>query len=153
MTLKKFTTIAQLQAEVGNEVAISEWMTMTQDRVNQFAQATDDPQWIHVDVERAQRESPFGTTIAHGYLTLSLIPKLFESVVALPPGKMSINYGLNKVRFPSPVRVGSRLRGRFKLLEIESLEGCMQSVWQMTLECEGLDKPACVAESVLRMYF
>jgi acyl dehydratase len=153
MTLKKFTTIAQLQAEVGNEVAISEWMTMTQDRVNQFAEATDDSQWIHVDVERAQRESPFGTTIAHGYLTLSLIPKLFESVVILPQGKMSINYGLNKVRFPSPVRVGSRLRGRFKLLEIEELDGFMQSIWQMTLESEGLDKPVCVAESVLRMYF
>ena len=151
--MKQFSTVADLQAEVGNEVAISEWMTMTQERVNQFAEATDDPQWIHVDVERAKRESPFGTTIAHGYLTLSLIPKLFESAVALPQGKMSINYGLNKVRFPSPVRVGSRLRGRFKLLQVEPLEGCMQSVWQMTLECEGLDKPVCVAESVLRMYF
>ena len=148
-----FKSVADLQAEVGKEVAISEWMTMEQSRVNQFAEATDDPQWIHVDVERAKRESPFGTTIAHGFLTLSLIPKLFESVVVLPQGKMSINYGLNKVRFPSPVRVGSRLRGRFKLLEVEQLDSCMQSVWQMTLECEGQDKPACVAESVLRMYF
>jgi acyl dehydratase len=153
MTIKKFTTVADLQAEIGKEVAISEWMMMEQGRVNQFAEATDDPQWIHVDVERAKRESPFGTTIAHGFLTLSLIPKLFESVVILPQGKMSINYGLNKVRFPSPVRVGSRLRGRFKLLEVEQLDGCMQSVWQMTLECEGQEKPACVAESVLRMYF
>jgi acyl dehydratase len=153
MTIKKFNTVAEMQAEIGKEVAISEWMTMEQGRVNQFAEATDDPQWIHVDVERAKRESPFGTTIAHGFLTLSLIPKLFESVVILPQGKMSINYGLNKVRFPSPVRVGSRLRGRFKLLEVEQLDGCMQSVWQMTLECEGMDKPACVAESVLRMYF
>ncbi len=153
MTIKKFNTVADLQAEVGKEVAISEWMTMEQGRVNQFAEATDDPQWIHIDVERAKRESPFGTTIAHGFLTLSLIPKLFESVVILPQGKMSINYGLNKVRFPSPVRVGSRLRGRFKLLEVEQLDGCMQSVWQMTLECEGVEKPACVAESVLRMYF
>lgn len=151
--MKKFATVAELQAEIGKEVAISEWMTMAQERVNQFAEATDDPQWIHIDVERARRESPFGTTIAHGFLTLSLIPKLFESVVVLPAGKMSINYGLNKVRFPSPVRVGSRLRGRFKLLEVEQLEGCMQSIWQMTLECEGQDKPACVAESVLRMYF
>ena len=142
-----------MQAETGKEVAISEWMTIAQERVNQFADATDDPQWIHVDVERAKRESPFGTTIAHGFLTLSLIPKLFESAVVLPQGKMSINYGLNKVRFPSPVRVGSRLRGRFKLLEAEQLDGCMQSIWQMTLECEGSDKPACVAESVLRMYF
>ena len=153
MTIKKFNTVADLQAEVGKEVAISEWMTMEQGRVNQFAEATDDPQWIHIDVERAKRESPFGTTIAHGFLTLSLIPKLFESVVILPQGKMSINYGLNKVRFPSPVRVGSRLRGRFKLLEVEQFHDCMQSVWQMTLECEGMDKPACVAESVLRMYF
>ncbi len=153
MTIKKFNTAAELQAEIGKEVAISEWMTMEQQRVNQFAEATDDPQWIHVDVERAKRESPFGTTIAHGFLTLSLIPKLFESVVVLPQGKMSINYGLNKVRFPSPVRVGSRLRGRFKLLEVEQLDGCMQSIWQMTLECEGMEKPACVAESVLRMYF
>ncbi len=153
MTIRTFNTVADLQAEVGKEVAISDWMTMEQSRVNQFAEATDDPQWIHVDVERAKRESPFGTTIAHGYLTLSLIPKLFESVVVLPKGKMSINYGLNKVRFPSPVRVGSHLRGRFKLLEVQLFEGCMQSVWQMTLECEGQDKPACVAESVLRMYF
>ena len=151
--MKTFATVADLQAEVGKEVAISEWMTISQERVNQFAEATDDPQWIHVDVERAKRESPFGTTIAHGYLTLSLIPKLFESVVALPKGKMSINYGLNKVRFPSPVRVGSRIRGRFTVLEVQQMEGCMQSVWQMTLECEGLDKPVCVAESVLRMYF
>jgi acyl dehydratase len=153
MTIKKFNTVADLQAELGNEVAISDWITMEQSRVNQFAQATDDPQWIHVDVERARRESPFGTTIAHGYLTLSLIPKLFESVVVLPKGKMSINYGLNKVRFPSPVRVGSRLRGRFTLLQVEELEACLQCVWQMTLECEGQDKPVCVAESLLRMYF
>jgi len=153
MTVRVFNTVADLQAEIGKEVAISEWMTIEQSRVNQFAEATDDPQWIHVDVARAKQESPFGTTIAHGFLTLSLIPKLFESVVVLPQGKMSINYGLNKVRFPSPVRVGSRLRGRFKLLEVEQLEGFMQSLWQMTLECEGQDKPACVAESVLRMYF
>lgn len=151
--MKTFNTVADLQAEVGNEVAHSDWMTITQERVNQFAEATDDPQWIHLDVERAKRESPFGTTIAHGFLTLSLIPKLFESAVTLPKGKMSINYGLNKVRFPSPMRVGGRLRGRFKLLEVEQLEGCMQSIWQMTLECEGQDKPVCVAESVLRMYF
>jgi acyl dehydratase len=121
--------------------------------VNQFAEATDDPQWIHVDVERAKRESPFGGTIAHGYMTLSLVPTLFESVVDLPPGKMSINYGLNKVRFPSPMLVGGRLRGRFKLLAVEPMDGCVQSIWQMTIEREGSDKPVCVAESVLRKYF
>ena len=151
--MRKFVTVADLQAEVGNEVAVSEWMTISQERVNQFAEATDDPQWIHVDVERAKRESPFGGTIAHGYMTLSLIPALFESVVDLPPGKMSINYGLNKVRFPSPMLVGGKLRGRFKLLAIEPMDGCVQSIWQMTIEREGSDKPVCVAESVLRKYF
>jgi len=153
MSSSRYDTLEALRAAVGTEAFLSDWVLIDQRRIDLFAEATDDPQWIHVDVERAKRESPFGTTIAHGYLTLSLIPKLFESVIVLPKGKMSINYGLNKVRFPSPVRVGSRLRGRFKLLEVEQLEGCMQSVWQMTLECEGQDKPACVAESVLRMYF
>ena len=151
--MRHFATVAALQAEVGNEIAVSEWMTISQERVNQFAEATDDPQWIHVDMERAKRESPFGGTIAHGYMTLSLVPTLFESVVDLPPGKMSINYGLNKVRFPSPMLVGGRLRGRFKLLAVEPMDGCVQSIWQMTIEREGSDKPVCVAESVLRKYF
>jgi acyl dehydratase len=151
--MRHCATVADLQAEIGNEVAVSEWMTISQERVNQFAEATDDPQWIHIDVERAKRESPFGGTIAHGYMTLSLIPALFESVVELPAGKMSINYGLNKVRFPSPMLVGGRLRGRFKLLAIEPMDGCVQSIWQMTIEREGSDKPVCVAESVLRKYF
>jgi acyl dehydratase len=151
--MRKFATVADLQADVGNEIAVSEWMMISQERVNQFAEATDDPQWIHVDVERAKRESPFGGTIAHGYMTLSLIPALFEAVVDLPPGKMSINYGLNKVRFPSPMLVGGRLRGRFKLLAVEPMDGCVQSIWQMTIEREGSDKPVCVAESVLRKYF
>ena len=151
--MRHFANVAALQAEVGNEVAVSEWMMISQERVNHFATATDDPQWIHVDVERATRESPFGGTIAHGYMTLSLIPALFESVVELPAGKMSINYGLNKVRFPSPMLVGGRLRGRFKLLAVEPMDGCVQSIWQMTIEREGSDKPVCVAESVLRKYF
>jgi acyl dehydratase len=151
--MRHFASVAALQAEVGNEIAVSEWMTISQERVNQFAEATDDPQWIHVDVERAKRESPFGGTIAHGYMTLSLVPTLFESVVELPPGTMSINYGLNKVRFPSPMLVGGRLRGRFKLLAVEPMDGCVQSIWQMTIEREGSDKPVCVAESVLRKYF
>lgn len=151
--MRTFATVAALQAEAGNEIAVSEWMTISQERVNLFADATDDHQWIHVDVERAQRESPFGGTIAHGYMTLSLIPTLFESMVELPPGKMSINYGLNKVRFPSPMIVGSRLRGRFKLMTVEPMEGYVQSIWLMTVELEGSDKPVCVAESVLRKYF
>ena len=151
--MRKFATVADLQADVGKEIAVSDWMMISQERVNQFAEATDDPQWIHVDIERAKRESPFGGTIAHGYMTLSLIPALFEAVVDLPPGKMSINYGLNKVRFPSPMLVGGRLRGRFKLLAVEPMDGCVQSIWQMTIEREGSDKPVCVAESVLRKYF
>ena len=151
--MRTFATVADLQAVAGHEIAVSEWMTISQDRVNLFADATDDHQWIHVDAERAKRESPFGGTIAHGYMTLSLIPTLFESVVELPPGKMSINYGLNKVRFPTPMLVGGRMRGRFTLMALEKINGGIQTTWQVTMECEGSDKPVCVAESVLRKYF
>ncbi len=148
-----FASVEALEAEVGKEIAVSEWMSMSQDRVNLFAQATDDPQWIHVDVERAKRESPFGGTIAHGYLTLSLLPKFFEEQVDMPFGSMSINYGVNKVRFPAPLLVGGRIRGRFDLLEVERHADCVQSVWKMTVEQESGGKPVCVAEAVLRRYF
>ena len=111
--MKTFDSPDALEAEVGNEVTVSDWLVITQDRVNQFAEATDDPQWIHVDVERAKKESPFGGTVAHGFLTLSLLPRFFEAEVAFPFARMSINYGTNKVRFPSPLRVGRRIRGRF----------------------------------------
>ena len=151
--MHRFATVEELAAEVGHEVAVSDWLTITQERVNQFAVATDDSQWIHVDPERAKRESPFGGAIAHGFLTLSLLPKFIEQVIDLPPGSMSINYGLNKVRFPAPMLVGGRLRGRFSLLSLERIENGIQTVWQVTMEIEGSDKPACVAESVLRKYF
>jgi len=151
--MHRFATVEELAAEVGHEVAVSDWLTITQERVNQFAVATDDSQWIHVDPERAKRESPFGGAIAHGFLTLSLLPKFIEQVIDLPPGSMSINYGLNKVRFPAPMLVGGRLRGRFSLLSLDSIENGIQTVWQVTMEIEGSDKPACVAESVLRKYF
>ena len=151
--MRRFATVEELAAEVGHEVAVSDWLTITQERVNQFAVATDDSQWIHVDPERAKRESPFGGAIAHGFLTLSLLPKFIEQVIDLPPGSMSINYGLNKVRFPAPMLVGGRLRGRFSLLSLDSIENGIQTVWQVTMEIEGSDKPACVAESVLRKYF
>lgn len=151
--MRRFASVDELQAEVGKEVAVSDWLEITQERVNQFAQATDDPQWIHVDVERAKRESPFGGTIAHGFLTLSLLPKFLEEQIDLPPGSMSINYGLNKVRFPAPMLVGGRIRGRFSLLALEKIEGGVQTIWQVTMEREGSDKPVCVAESVLRKYF
>lgn len=151
--MRHFESAEALEAEVGKEVAVSDWMTVTQQRVNLFADATDDPQWIHVDAERAAQESPFGGTIAHGYLTLSLLPRFFEAEVAFPFARMSINYGTNKVRFPSPLRVGSRIRGRFSLLAVERHPDCVQSTWKYTVEREGGDKPACVAEAVLRQYF
>ncbi len=151
--MRKFQSADELEAEVGKEVSVSSWVDIGQDRVNQFADATDDPQWIHVDVERAKKESPFGGTIAHGFLTLSLLPRFFEEQVEFPFGRMSINYGLNKVRFPSPMKAGGRARGRFTLLAVERQPDCVQSTWKMTVEQEGSDKPVCVAESVLRRYY
>ncbi len=151
--MRKFHSADELEAEVGNEVSVSSWVEIDQQRVNLFAQATDDPQWIHVDVERAKRESPFGGTIAHGYLTLSLLPRFFEEQVDFPFGSMSINYGLNKVRFPSPMKVGGRARGRFSLLAVERHQDCVQSTWKMTVEQEGSERPVCVAEAVLRRYY
>ena len=153
MPMKVFESPDALQAEVGNEVAVSDWMLMSQDRVNQFATATDDPQWIHLDEERARKESPFGGTIAHGYLTLSLLPGIFSTVIELPFAKMNINYGANKLRFPSPMQVGKRMRARFTLLAVERLPDCVQDVWKYTAEQEGSDKPVCVAEVVLRQYY
>lgn len=151
--MRQFHSADELEAEVGKEVSVSSWVDIGQDRVNQFAEATEDPQWIHVDVERAKKESPFGGTIAHGFLTLSLLPRFFEEEVEFPFGRMSINYGLNKVRFPSPMKAGGRARGRFTLLKVERLPDCVQSTWTMTVEQEGSDKPVCVAESVLRRYY
>ena len=151
--MKQFSTVADLQAEVGNEVAISEWMTMTQERVNQFAEATDDPQWIHVDTQRAARESPFGGTIAHGFLTLSLLGRFYDRHLTLPFCAMGINYGLNRVRFTSPVRAGQRVRGRFLLSSLEDITGGIQMIFTVTIEIEGESKPACVAESLVRQYF
>ncbi|MEY3980002.1 MAG: hypothetical protein RLZZ375_1431 [Pseudomonadota bacterium] len=151
--MKIFESTEALEAALGTEVAVSEWVIITQDRVNQFAKATDDPQWIHVDVDRAKASSPFGGTIAHGYLTLSLLPKFLESSIELRYCRMSINYGANKIRFPSPMRTGGRMRGRFTLLSLERLPDCVQNTWRYTAEQEGADKPVCVAEVVLRQYF
>ena len=151
--MRKFHSADELEAEIGKEVSVSSWVEISQQRVNLFADATDDPQWIHVDVERAKKESPFGGTVAHGFLTLSLLPRFFEEQVDFPFGTMSINYGLNKVRFPSPMKAGGRARGRFTLLAVERHPDCVQSTWKMTVEQEGSDKPVCVAESVLRRYY
>ena len=151
--MKIFDSPDALQSELGNEVAVSDWFLITQERVNQFAEATDDPQWIHIDAERARKESPFGGTIAHGYLTLSLLPKFFSTVIDLSFAKMNINYGANKLRFPAPMQVGKRMRARFTLLTVEHLPDCVQDVWKYTAEQEGSDKPVCVAEVVLRQYY
>ncbi|MDB5847412.1 MAG: dehydratase [Rhodoferax sp.] len=149
--MKTFKTLPELTACVGQEVAVSDWTTVTQAQINRFADATHDHQWIHVDEARAQA-GPFGATIAHGFLTLSLLPLFFESVQVTEAG-MAVNYGLNKVRFMAPVRVGSRLRGRLKLLQCEAIaRDGVQLTWEVTVELEGSEKPACVAESVVRQY-
>ncbi len=149
--MKHFHRLAELQALVGQELAVSDWLTVDQARIDQFAQATGDHQWIHVDPAKAA-QGPFGTTIAHGFLTLSLIPALSESTFTIDDVTMGINYGLNRVRFPNPVRCGSRVRGHFKLLSYEPLDGGAQLTIEATIEIEGAPKPACVAESVSRRF-
>lgn len=150
--MKTFQTLAELSGLVGMDVAVSDWITITQEQVNQFAQATGDHQWIHVDVARAQA-GPFGGPIAHGFLTLSLIPLFFESSMTIVETRMGVNYGLNKVRFMAPVPVGSRLRARMKLLKSEPIDnGGAQMTWEVVIEREGATKPVCVAESVARHY-
>ena len=150
--MKTFQTIAELAGCVGQVVAVSDWITITQQQVNLFAEATGDHQWIHVDPEKAAK-GPFGGPIAHGFLTLSLIPKFFESSFDIVGSRMGVNYGLNKVRFTSPVPVGSSLRASMKLLAAEPIDNAgMQMTWEVTVEREGSAKPVCVAESLVRRY-
>jgi acyl dehydratase len=144
--------IEDLKSMAGKEWGRSEWLDVTQDRIDTFADATGDHQWIHVDPERA-KIGPFGATIAHGFLTLSLIPTLCGGMVRVEGVRMGINYGLNKVRFPSPVRVGSRVRAVSNNVSVEDVEGGIQVVNRITIEIEGREKPACVAETVSRFYF
>lgn len=149
--------VADLSRRVGEEVHVSDWFEVTQDRINAFAEATGDHQWIHVDVARAERESPWRSTIAHGYLTLSLYPMLRGLVASgeppYPGVTQAINYGLNKLRFPSVVRAGRRVRARCKLVGVEEVTGGVQVTEQFTVEIEGEPKPACVAEAIMRLYF
>ncbi len=153
MPLREFANIAELQSCTGQEVAVSDWLEVTQERINAFADATSDHQWIHVDAERCSRESPFGTTIAHGFLTLSLLPKFsYETIRVNEKFRLTLNYGCNKVRFMSPVKCGARIRNRYTLLEVSAVEGGWQSRWQVTVEIEGQQKPACVAETLSRYY-
>ena len=145
-------TIEDMRAKVGTELGVGDWVDVSQDRINTFADATGDHQWIHVDTERAKL-GPFGGTIAHGYLTLSLIPSLGGGGLGLDGVKMGINYGLDKVRFITPVAAGSRVRARRKLLEVKEGEGFVQMKVEVMVEIEGKDKPACVAETLSRAYF
>jgi acyl dehydratase len=144
--------ISELAGRVGEELAVSPWLEIAQDRIDLFAKATEDFQWIHLDHERA-KQSPFGGTIAHGFLTLSLLPKLTDAAFELTDRKMGVNYGLNKVRFTAPVPSGSKVRGRFTLLKCEPIEGGVQTTWNAVVEREGGDKPVMVAETISRHYY
>jgi len=147
------TSLDELKDHVGSEIGVSEWMTIAQERIQQFADATGDHQWIHVDVERARRESPFKTTIAHGFLTLSLLPQFVPQVLQIKGGvRMGINYGLNRLRFVSPVRSSTKIRARFTLQALKELPECVEAVYAVTVEAENAQKPICVAEWVVRYY-
>ncbi len=141
--------LGDLQDRVGQEVGLSDWFTVDQGMIDRFAEATGDHQWIHVDPVRAAA-GPFGATVAHGFLTLSLLPRMGESALHVADVRMGVNYGLDRVRFPNPVRVGSRLRGRFVLQDYKPIDGGAQLTMACTMEIEGADKPACVALAVSR---
>jgi len=153
MPAREITSLEELRSLVGQEVGTGEWLEVTQERINLFADATGDHQWIHIDVERAEAESPYGTTIAHGFLTMSLMVELMAKTVQVKiPVKMGINYGLNKVRFVSAVPAGAKIRSRVVLSNLEDFPGGQQLTWGITVEREGSDKPACVAEWLTRYY-
>jgi len=152
MPVTQIANIAELANYAGKEVGISDWLEVSQERINQFAEATEDRQWIHLDSDRAARESPFKTTIAHGFLTLSLLSALARTAISVGAVRMGINYGLNRVRFVSPVPAGARIRGRFTLATVEEIKGGVQSTWNVTVECEGSEKPCCIAEWLVRYY-
>ncbi len=144
-------SVTQLRDRVGEEVGVSPWLQIDQARIDKFAEAIDDPQWIHVDPERA-KSGPFGTTIAHGFLTLSLLSHLIESTFSFADRKMGVNYGLNKVRFTAPLPVDSRVRAHFVLGSWERKDDMIQTVWHVTIEREGSDKPVLIAEWIGRSY-
>ena len=150
--MKTDLKIRDLENRVGQEIAVSPWVDMPQERIDLFAKATEDFQWIHVDPARA-KDSPFGSTIAHGFLTLSMLPKLSESTFEFSDRKMGVNYGLNRVRFTAPVPAGAKVRGRFTLAGYEKLDGGVQVTWNVSIEREGSDKPVMVAEAIGRHYF
>jgi acyl dehydratase len=151
--MRTIESVEELRSLIGQEVAVGEWFPVEQSRIDLFADATGDHQWIHLDVTRARTESPYGGTIAHGFLTLSLLSQLSRQCVEIQGQfKMRINYGLNRVRFPAPVAAGSRIRPRFTLLAVEEIDEGFQVVWAVTLEAEGARKPALYAEWLVRLY-
>jgi acyl dehydratase len=150
--MREIAGLHELSTLVGSEVAVSPWFDMPQQRIDTFADATDDHQWIHVDPARCSQESPFGVPVAHGFLTLSLLPAMLASSMRIDGLRLTINYGVNKLRFPAPVPVDSRVRGRLQLASFEAIEGGAQVIWNVTVEREGSAKPVCVAEFVLRYY-
>lgn len=155
--MSKEAVLEDLKAQVGQETHLGDWVTIDQQRIDQFADATEDHQWIHVDKERAGAESPYKDTIAHGFLTLSMLPRLTREgsgdAPRYPGVKLGVNYGLNRVRFPAPVLVDSRIRSRSTLKSVEEVSGGLQLVREVIIEVEGGDKPCCVAESISRLYF
>lgn len=145
-------SVARLKERVGEEVAVTDWFTVSQERIDAFAGATEDHQWIHVDRRRAAEESPYGTTVAHGFLTLSLLPHLMRQAVEIQGMRLGINYGLNRVRFTGPVPAGSRVRARFRLAAVEDIDRGVQLTWNVTVEREGETKPVLVAEWITRRH-
>ena len=145
-------SLEDLKPLAGREVAVTDWITVTQEQIGQFADATGDHQWIHIDRERAARESPYKTTIAHGFLTLSLVSQFIRQAVEFRGLRMAINYGLNRVRFPAPVLSGSKIRARIALVSVRDLPDGAEATWTVTIESEGAEKPSCVAEWLTRYY-
>lgn len=145
-------TLDQLKASVGEEIGFTGWVTITQADISAFAEATGDRQWIHVDSERARRESPYGTTIAHGFLTLSSLSRLLREAVQLNGVRMAVNYGLNRVRFPAPVPAGSKIRAHFTLASVKEIGGGVEAAYSVVIDGEKAEKPVCVAEWVIRYY-
>ncbi len=152
MTRIVIPSVARLKDWVGKEVALTDWLTVTQERIDAFAAASGDDQWIHVDRERAARESPYGTTVAHGFLTLSLLSHLLREAVEIQGLRLGINYGLNRVRFTGPVPAGSRVRARFQLAAVDDIERGVQTTWNVSVEREGAEKPVLVAEWITRRH-
>jgi acyl dehydratase len=146
-------TLQSLKNFIGREIATTDWFLVTQDRIRQFAEATEDRQWIHVDAARAQQESPYGATIAHGFLTLSLLSYFLGQAIRIPLDvRMSVNYGLNRVRFPAPVRAGTEIRARVTLQSLKELPDSVEAVFSISMEGKAAAKPCCVAEWVVRYY-